>query len=304
MVVFVKRNFLDMSEFSGKEVEKLIAKSIEVKKKPKKYYKALQGKTLAMLFQKTSTRTRMSFEAGMTQLGGHAIFLDWRATNFTLGSLSDEMKSMSRFCDAIMFRAYKNEDIVEAAKAATVPLINGLDNLFHPCQALADLMTIKEKAKKFKGTRLAFVGDGNNVCNSLIIGCAKVGMQISVATPKGLEPYSKAVEEGKESGTLSLYNDPKKAVEGADFVYTDTWISMGEENLKEQKMKQFAGYTVDKGLLGKALFMHCLPAHRGFEVTDEVLDSGQSIVFDQAENRMHAQKALLLELLKPNRKIK
>ncbi len=287
-----------MLEFSGKEVEQLIAKAIEVKKKPKKFGKALAGKTLAMLFQKTSTRTRMSFETGMTQLGGHAIFLDWRATNFTLGSLEDEMKSMSRFCDAIMFRAYKNEDIVAAANAATVPLINGLDNLFHPCQALADLMTVKEKLGKLKGAKIAYVGDGNNVCNSLIIACAKTGTKISVATPKGLEPNRVAIGEGKKAGVLQLFNDPKQAVEGAQVVYTDTWISMGEEDQKEQKIKQFAGFTVDKNLLGKALFMHCLPAHRGVEVTDEVLDSKQSIVFDQAENRMHAQKALLLELIK------
>lgn len=293
----MKRDFVDMLEFSGKEIEGLISEAIEMKKKPKKCLKALEGKTLAMLFQKTSTRTRASFEAGMTQLGGHAIFLDWRTTNFTLGSLGDEIKALSRYCDAIMFRAYKNVDVRAAARAATVPLVNGLDELFHPCQALADLMTVKEKLGNLKGTQIAFVGDGNNVCNSLIIACSKLGAKISVATPKGFEPHKIAVEEGKKAGVLNLFNDPKKAVEGAQVVYTDTWVSMGEEDKKEEKMRHFAGFTVDKELLGSALFMHCLPAHRGFEVTDEVLDSSQSIVFDQAENRMHAQKALLVKLI-------
>ena len=294
----MKSDFITLLDYSGKEIEELIEKAIEVKSNISKYGKELEGKTLGMLFQKTSTRTRASFEAGMTQLGGHAIFLDWRTTNFTLGSLEDEFKSLSRYCDALMFRAYKNSDIVAAAQASSVPLINGLDELFHPCQGLADLMTIKEKLGKLKGAKIAYIGDGNNVCNSLIIGCAKVGAQISVATPKGFEPYKKAIELGEKEGLLKLSNDPIEAVKEAEVVYTDTWISMGEEDQKKEKMKKFVGYTVDKKLLGNAFFMHCLPAHRGYEVADEVIDSDKSIVFDQAENRMHSQKALLLKLMK------
>ncbi len=291
------RHFINMLDYSDKEIKDLIDLAIKIKKNPKKYSKALQGKSLGMLFQKTSTRTRVSFEAGMTQLGGHAIYLDWRNTNFTLGSIADEIKSLCRYVDGIMFRAYKNMDVVEAADASRVPLINGLDEMYHPCQALADLMTIKEYSKNFKKTVVTYMGDGNNVCNSLIIACAKLGVKINVVTPIGYEPSKIAVDLGKKKGVLTISHDPKAAW-GSDFVYTDTWVSMGQEADSEKRIKDFAGFQVDKKALGNAYFMHCLPAHRGYEVSNEVIDSEKSIVFDQAENRMHAQKALLLTLLK------
>lgn len=294
-----QRHFLSLFDVSENELKVLLSNAEKMKKKSEKFSNALKGKTLAMLFQKTSTRTRVSFEAGMTQLGGHAIFLDWKATNFTRGAIKDEILSLSRYADAIMFRAYKNSDMVEAAAASSVPLINGLDNLWHPCQALADLLTIKEKTKKpLSKTTVAFVGDGNNVCNSLIVGCSILGIKIRVGTPEGYEPYSKAVEFGRKTGDLKLFRSAQDAVEGADFVYTDTWISMGEENERKERLHAFHSYRVTKELLGNAFFMHCLPAHVGEEVTREVLDSKNSIIYDQAENRLHAQKALLLFLLK------
>ncbi|MDO8634272.1 MAG: ornithine carbamoyltransferase [archaeon] len=293
------RHFLSLLDVSQKELSELLAMSARVKKNPKKFSRSLEGKTLAMLFQKTSTRTRVSFEAGMTQLGGHAIFLDWRATNFTRGAIKDEILSISRYVDAIMFRAYKNSDMVEAANVSTVPLINGLDNLWHPCQALADLLTIKEKTKKpLSKTTVAFVGDGNNVCNSLIVGCAMLGIHMRVGTPEGYEPYGKAVEFGKKKNCLKLFRSAEDAVEGADFAYTDTWISMGEENERKERLHAFQDYRVTPHLLGNRFFMHCLPAHIGEEVTREVLDSKNSIIYGQAENRLHAQKALLVWLLK------
>ncbi len=293
----MKKDFVSLFDVTPKELELLLTDAAKIKKSPKKYRHALDGKTLAMLFQKTSTRTRVSFEVGMEQLGGHGLFLDWRTTNFTLGALDDEIKTLSRYVDGIMFRAYKNEDVVAAAKASDVPLINGLDDLHHPCQTLADLLTIKEYTKNFRKTIVAYVGDGNNVCNSLIIGCAMLGIKINVATPKGYEPAKFAVDYAEEKKCLQLSNEPHYATKDAEFVYTDTWVSMGQEKETEKRKKDFESYTVDKALLGKAFFMHCLPAHIGLEVTDEVIHSKQSIVFDQAENRLHAQKALLVKLL-------
>jgi ornithine carbamoyltransferase len=277
-----------LDDFSKDELNDIIDRAIDIKEEPEKYYEILKNKTLAMLFQKTSTRTRMSFEAGMTQLGGHAIFLDWKTTNLTLGSLKDEIKCIARYSDIIMARVFAHKDIETIAEASSVPIINGLSDDYHPCQAIADLMTIKEKFKKFKGVKLAYVGDGNNVCNSLILACGKLGVELRVATPKGYGPKEKGVK---------VVSDPKVAVKGAHVVYTDTWVSMGQEKEKAKRVKAFKGFIVDKKLLGKALFMHCLPAHRGYEVSDDVIDSKQSIVFDQAENRMHAQKAIILKLL-------
>ena len=254
-----------------------------------------------MLFQKTSTRTRMSFETAMTQLGGHAQYLDWRTTNLTLGSLKDEVKCMSRYADIIMARVYKHSDIQAIADASTVPVINGLCDIYHPCQALADLLTIKEKFRKLDGLKLAYIGDGNNVCNSLLIGCAKTNVEISVATPKGYEPLEEIINYAKKvSSNVSLFNDPKKAVQDANIVYTDTWVSMGMEEEKKKRLEDFKGFIVDSKLMdlsNNAYFMHCLPAHRGYEVSDEVIDSEKSIVFDQAGNRLFAQKSILLRCL-------
>src|SRR3989338_1005898 len=279
---------LNLDPFSGKWIEDILNLAIKLKKNPEKYYSRLKNKILVMLFEKTSTRTRTSFEAGMAQLGGHAIFLDWTTTQLKKAKLKDEIKCIASYCDIIMARVYSHDTVKEIAANSKVPVINGLCDKYHPCQILGDLQTIKEKFGKLKGLKLAFIGDGNNVCNSLIIGCKKVGIKISVACPKGFEPLEKPDV---------LTTDPAKAAEGADIVYADTWVSMGQEAEKAKRIKIFKKYQVTKKLLGKALFMHCLPAYRGFEVTDEVIDSKQSIVFDQAENRLHAQKALMLTLL-------
>ncbi len=293
-------DLLDLS-WDKKQIIRVIDLASAVKKQPEKYCKALEGKTLAMLFQKTSTRTRVSFEAGMTQLGGHAIFLDWRATNFTLGSLADEVKCLERYCDIIMARVFKHQDIEAIADASEKPVINGLCDLWHPCQILGDLLSIKEKKGKLDGLRLAFVGDGNNVCNSLIVAGSKVGMQVSVAAPAAYKPYKEAVAVGESLGKYSWNENPAEAVQGADVVYTDTWVSMGSEAEEKQRLAVFPPYQVNERLMQEAkrdaIFMHCLPAHRGKEVSDAVLDGKQSIVFDQAENRLHIQKAIMLVLL-------
>lgn len=295
------RHFLTDKEFSPKELADLLAFSATVKKSPEKYASALQGKTLIMLFQKTSTRTRLSFEAGMTQLGGHAIYLDWGKTNFTLGSLQDETRCLARYGDLLMARVYKQSDLETMARASSIPVINGLSDTFHPCQALADLLTIQEKKGKLQGLKLAFIGDGNNVCNSLLLACSRAGMEVAVGGPRRYWPQEGVLKDTRKHGTITLTEDPKEAVKGADVVYTDTWVSMGQEAETELRLSVFKHYQLNDALLKeakpKAIVMHCLPAHRGREITDDVLDSPQSVVFDQAENRLHVQKALMLFLL-------
>ncbi|MBU0762009.1 MAG: ornithine carbamoyltransferase, partial [Candidatus Altiarchaeota archaeon] len=278
-------DLLSLSDFDGKWIKSIIDDAIAVKSDIESYRNALSGNVITMLFMKPSTRTRLSFEAGMYQLGGHAIYVDMRTSNFTKGKLQDEVKCVDRYSDAIMARVFKHQEILDIAEAAQKPVINGLCDRFHPCQILADLMTIKEKMGSYK-FKLAYVGDGNNVCNSLIIGCLKVGAKISVATPLKYKPYEEVVKWGLKQG-LELHTTPEDAVKDADVVYTDVWVSMGQEEEKQKRMQAFKGYTVDKRLLGDAYFMHCLPAIRGLEVTDEVMDSRKSIIFDQAENRMH-----------------
>ncbi len=280
-------DLITLKDWDKEDILHLIDEAMLIKEDPEKYYKVLKGKTLAMLFEKTSTRTRISFEAGMAQLGGHALFIDWSSTQLGKADIKDEIKCISRYVDVIMARVYGHKKIEVMAENSSKPVINALSDRYHPCQTLADLLTIKERFGKFKGLKVSWVGDGNNVCNSLILGCRKVGIKISVAVPKGYEPIENP----------DLLTDEVKAVKGADVVYTDTWISMGQEKEKAKRLKVFRPYQVNKKLLGKALFMHNLPAYRGYEVTDEVLDSSQSIVFDQAENRLHAQKALLLRLM-------
>ena len=289
-------DLLTQLEYDGRWIKSVIADAEKLKKDGKRYREALEGKVLSMLFMKNSTRTRVSFEAGFAQLGGHAIFLDWRTTNFTKGSLKDEIRCLDRYSDIIMARVFRHQEIVDIADAAEVPVINGLCDTYHPCQALADVMTAYEKLKTYK-FKLAYIGDGNNVCNSLLIACAKVGAEISVASPKGYEPAANAVNYAKAHGTLTLTDDPKEAAKDADIVYTDAWVGLGQEGEKDGRMKAFAGYTVNEELLGYAYFMHCLPALRGYEVTDEVMDSPKSMIYDEAENRMHAQKAVMMRLL-------
>ncbi len=301
------KHLISLADLSGDDISEIISLAEKIKARPKKYGDYFRGKTLAMLFQKTSTRTRVSFEAAATQLGGHGQYLDWRTTNFTLGALYDEIKCLSRYVDLIMARVYKHEDIVQMAAASSVSVINGLSDLEHPCQILGDILTMKEKAGRLSNLSVAYVGDGNNVCNSLIIGCCKMGINFKVAAPDGFEPKKFAQEIGFKLKRFALFKDPKEAVKNADFVYTDTWISMGDEVQKKERLKIFPFYQVNADLMKLAkpgaFFMHCLPAHRGLEVTDEVIDSPQSIVYDQAENRLHIQKAIMVWLIK-NSKIK
>jgi ornithine carbamoyltransferase len=263
----------------------------------------LKGKTLAMIFEKPSTRTRVSFEVGMWQLGGYALYLSSGDLQLGRGeTIADTAQVLSRYVDGIMARVFSHQTILDLVKSSRAPVVNGLSDFSHPCQGLADLFTVYEKKGRLSGLKMAYVGDGNNVAHSLLFGCSKVGMNITLACPKGYDPnpevVSKAKEEGKKNGCeVKVMRDPNQAVKGADVVYTDVWASMGKEKEHEERVKVFKPFQVNVGLVKGAkedyLFMHCLPAHRGEEVTDEVADSPNSVIFDQAENRMHSQKALL-----------
>jgi ornithine carbamoyltransferase len=297
------KDLLTLDELSDNEISKLIDFGIKLKKELKKGSSkpVLKNKTLAMIFQKPSTRTRVSFETGMFQLGGHALNLSSDDLQLSRGeSIEDTAKTLSRYVDIIMARVYDQKMIETLAKNSTVPVINGLSNLFHPCQTLADLMTIKEKKKKLKGLKVAWIGDGNNVCNSLIYGCAKTGINISIATPKGFEPDKAVINKSKKKIILVTTTDPQVAVENSDVVITDTFTSIHNKDKKREK-KFFPKFQVNSSLMKKAkknaIFLHCLPAKRGKEVTSSVIDSSQSAVWDQAENRLHTQKALLISLL-------
>ena len=296
------KDLLTGDEISNKEFLELIDFSIKLKEENKmgKGKPLLENKTLAMLFEKPSTRTRVSFETGMLQLGGHTINLSLNDMQHSRGeSVEDTAKTLSGYVDAIMARVYEHDFIEKLAKHATVPVINGLSNSFHPCQTLADMMTIKEQFGVFKDLKIAWVGDGNNVCNSLIFGCSKTQTHLSIATPKGFEPNSAVVRKSSKHTTIDLTTDPKLAVKDADVVMTDSFVSIHDSDAKSKKF--LPTYQVNKSLMDKAkndaIFMHCLPAKRGHEVTNSVMDSPQSVIWDQAENRLHSQKALLGSLL-------
>jgi len=298
------KDLLTLSELDKKEIEGIINNAIKLKKDLKAgiYKPLLKNKTLAMIFQKPSTRTRVSFETGIYQLGGHALNLSSEELQLARGeTIEDTAKTLSRYVDIVMARVYSHEEVEILAKSATVPVINGLSDTFHPCQILADLMTIKEKKKKLAGLKLAWVGDGNNVCNSMIYGCVKTGIDISIATPKGYEPNQKVVKESKKLGEIQLLHDPVLAVTGADVVVTDTFVSIHHQ--ATDRTKDFLPkFQVNSSLMKKAksdaIFLHCLPAKRGQEVTSSVIDGSQSVVWDEAENRLHAQKALMISLLR------
>lgn len=299
-------HILNLKNWSAHQIEDVINKSIEVKSNPKRFRTLFKEKSLAMIFQKTSTRTRVSFEAAMTQLGGHAIFLDWRATNFELADIRDETKYLSRNSECIMARLLKHADLKLMADASSVPVINGCCEKYHPCQALADLMTLKEKKGSLKGLKIVYVGIHNNVCNSLIEGCTKVGVAITTVTPITNKPsidrdlIRRAEETGLYKKTLDLMT-----VKDADAVYTDTWIDMEfflnpkYREAKEERLIQMLPYQVNQKLLedSEALIMHDMPMHRGYEISGEVIESPKSIIFDQSENRLHTAKAILLKLL-------
>jgi ornithine carbamoyltransferase len=291
----MKKDLISVKDLSSAELKGIFALTDKLKKDKAKFGKVLAGKTLALVFQKPSNRTRVSFEVGMYQLGGHSIYLAPHEINLGVReSIVDAAKTLSRYVDAIVLRTFEHKNVLEMSRAASVPVINGLSDFSHPCQALADVYTIGEKLKSLKGVTLAYLGDGNNVCNSLIFAAAKSGMNMRAATPEGYEPKVSA-------GSLKLFHDPLAAVEGADVVYTDVWASMGQEQEAEARKKVFAPFQINSRLVKLAkkncLVMHCLPAHRGEEITSEVMDSPHSVVFDQAENRMHVQKAILIKLL-------
>jgi ornithine carbamoyltransferase len=303
----MRKDLISLNELSAKEIEDLFVLTDDLKKNRPRYAKALSGKTLVLLFQKPSNRTRVSFEVGMYQLGGNALYL--APDEIHLGvreSIKDVAKTLSRYVDGIVLRTFEHKNVLEMAEFSERPVINGLSDFSHPCQALADLYTIREKLKALKGKTLAYVGDGNNVCNSLLFGCAKTGLNLRVAAPQGYEPDQNVVKEaegfaGTRGSSLEVIHDPQEAVKGADVIYTDVWTSMGQEKESEKRREVFRPFQVNKDLVKLAnpgcLIMHCLPAHRGEEITAGVLDGPQSVVFDQAENRMHVQKAILIKLL-------
>ena len=306
MAVSLKGRSLDsLSHLTREEIEQILKTSelLKLQLLRGEEHPLLKGKALAMIFEKPSTRTRVSFEVGMWQLGGYALYLS--AGDLQLGrgeTIADTAQVLSRYANGIMARVFAHQTILDLVKYSRVPVINGLSDLTHPCQGLADLFTIYEKQGTLSGLKLAYVGDGNNVAHSLLYGCSKVGISITLACPKGYEPdpevVSNAREEAKKSGCeVKVTKDPEEAVKGADVIYTDVWASMGKEEEHEQRLKVFKPYQVNgrlvKGAEEDYIFMHCLPAHRGQEVTDEVADSKNSVIFDQAENRLHTQKALL-----------
>lgn len=285
-------------DWTAQDVAAVLDRALEIKASPRSWGAAFEGRTLILLFEKTSTRTRASFEAGVSRMGGHAMVLDARGTQLAKGArLEDEIRCLARYGDAIAARVYRHESIVTMAEYSRIPVVNALCDRYHPCQALADVLTLRERWGGFEGRTLCYLGDGNNVCNSLIIAAARVGLKIAVAVPEGYDPRDDAVAEGRKAGVLSLVRDPAEAARGADAVYTDTFVSMGQEAEGAKRLKDLAPYKVTRELLGDAFFMHCLPLYRGQEVDEDVPELPQSIIFDQAENRMHVQNAVLLKCL-------
>jgi len=296
------RHLLSLADWSTEEIHGLLALGRTVKARPDDYRRALAGKTLALIFQKPSTRTRVSFEVGIYQLGGAGLFLSGHDMQLGRGeTIADTAKVLAGYVDGIMARVFAHAD-VEALTAGGVPVINGLSDHLHPCQALADLLTLLEHKGRLEGLTLAYVGDGNNMAHSLIHACARVGVAIRLATPPGFEPDAAVVERARGwGGSVTVTHDANAAVAGADAIYTDVWASMGQEAEHAERLKIFADYQVNEALFARAapdaVFLHCLPAHRGEEVTDGVVDHPRSVVFGQAHNRLHAQKAVLLHLM-------
>ena len=296
-------NILTLDELDSKEINHIIDLAIDLKKQQKKDKEKplLQNKTLAMIFEKPSTRTRVSFETGMFQLGGHALTLSPNDLQLSRGeSIEDTAKVLSRYVNVIMARVYDHKSLETLARYASIPVINGLSDSFHPCQILADLMTIKEHKKNLKKVKVAWIGDGNNVCNSLILGCAKLKIKLAIAVPNGYEPDFDVMKIGKEAGILEVSDEPETAVQDADVIMTDTFVSI--HNTNSDRIKKFLPkFQVNQQLMNKAkkdvIFMHCLPAKRDQEVTADVIDGPKSVVWDEAENRLHVQKALLVHLL-------
>ncbi|NIQ00377.1 MAG: ornithine carbamoyltransferase [Nitrospinaceae bacterium] len=303
----MKKDFIALNDFSSSELEDMLNLAGRIKKSPEDYLSVLKGKTLAMIFNKKSTRTRISFEVGIFQLGGMALFLGPGDMQLARGeTIADTGKVLSRFADGIMLRTFSHGDILELARQSTVPVINGLTDFNHPCQALADMMTVREKFGKLAGLKLAYVGDSNNVTVSLLSACVKLGLHITLVSPKGYTITKEALDMVREEAdsknlNIVLTEDVAEGVAGAHVIYTDVWTSMGQEEERQKRLKDLAGYTVDEAVMKaagpQAVFMHCLPAHRGEEVSASVIDGPASIVFDQAENRLHLQKAVMVTLM-------
>ncbi|MFQ5768009.1 MAG: ornithine carbamoyltransferase [Acidobacteriota bacterium] len=301
------RSLVSLVDLSSQEIEEILSLALDMKADPDQYRDCLQGKVLAMVFQKPSLRTRVSFETGMRHLGGHAIYL--APADIDLGrreSVPDVARTLGRMVNGIMARTFQHDTVVQLAECAGVPVINGLTDLFHPCQALADMLTLREVKGRLEGLRLAFVGDGNNVCHSLMAAGARLGVSILAVVPPGYEPRPEIVNPArrlaqKKRSVIEVVHSLEEGVAAADAVYTDVWTSMGQEPQAERRLKDFASFQVDRRIFAMAkpdaVFMHCLPAHRGEEVSAEVCDSPRSVIFQQAENRLHAQKAVLALLL-------
>lgn len=302
---FKGRDFISIHDYTADEVQEIfkVARILKEKQKRREPHPVLAGKTLGMIFQKNSTRTRVSFEVGMYQLGGYALFLSSNDLQLKRGeTIADTARTLSRYLDGIMIRTFSHDEVLELAKYADIPVINGLTDLLHPCQVMGDLLTVLEKKGRLAGLKLAFIGDGNNVAHSLMFGGAKVGMDVVVASPAGFKPSEEIVRLARADAAASgarieVVEDPREAAEGADIIYTDVWASMGQEAEREARARAFVNFQVNAELLKVAkpdvIVMHCLPAHRGEEITDEVMDGPHSVVFDEAENRLHIQKAIM-----------
>jgi ornithine carbamoyltransferase len=304
------RDFLRVNDWEADDLRIVLdlADRLKVRQRQRVAHEHLEGRTLGMIFQKPSTRTRVSFEVGIAQLGGVGLYL--AAGDLQLGrgeTVKDTANVLSRYLDAIMVRTFRQADVDELAEHADVPVINGLTDEFHPCQALADVMTIRERLGELEGVRVVYVGDGNNVCQSLMVACAKLGMEFVAATPEGYEPSAEVVGWAREAaqrsgGSVELVRDPRAAAEGADVLYTDVWTSMGQDAERERRLRDLSGYRIDDALVSlgseRAIVLHCLPAHYGEEITEDVLYGPRSAVWDQAENRLHAQKALMALIIR------
>ncbi|MBD3405943.1 MAG: ornithine carbamoyltransferase [Candidatus Lokiarchaeota archaeon] len=306
MILSLKgRHFIDLADFERYELRRILDTAHDLKRKQKRGepHELLKGKSLAMIFMKSSTRTRVSFEVGLTQLGGHALYLSPSGTQLGRGeTIGDTAQVLSRYCDGIMARVYGHDEVVNLAKHATVPVINGLSDLLHPCQIMADMLTIEEHKGRLQGLKITYVGDSNNVSNSIMQGCTIMGMDVVIGSPKGYTPSKEIVKKANElseryNTTIAIENDPHAAVADADVIYTDTFFSMGQER-DEKKEDALMPFQVNDQLVASAkqdvIVMHCLPAHRNEEITDSVMDGKHSVVFDEAENRLHAQKAIMV----------
>jgi ornithine carbamoyltransferase len=297
------RDFTRVADFSPAELELVLELAVRVKAAPREDQLVLPGRSLGMIFQKPSTRTRVSFEVGIAQLGGYGLYL--RADDLQLGrgeTIRDTATVLSRYLDGILIRTFAQSDVEELAEHAEIPVINGLTDETHPCQALADVLTIRERLGRLEGVRVVYLGDGNNVCSSLMVAAARLGSSFVAATPPGYEPDERAVATARASAEVEIVNDPEAAVRGADVLYTDVWTSMGQENERERRLRDLARFGITQELLAqaadRAIVLHCLPAHYGEEITEAVLYGPQSAVWDQAENRLHAQKALMALLIR------